>query len=155
MRDDRVCCPTGPETCEFVMGCIGYLGFKANVGLQYAVYTGDVSELSSTEPSFCVEEVSMGAPKSSNCYAIGQTGCSLGGVALPPTNITTTTATTPVLPTSRTADPTAGSGTGPAVVSPTNKGSSGDSVHGGGQGRSVKKAALLLFVPLILQLAFI
>jgi hypothetical protein len=156
VRDNWVCCPNGPETCEFVMGCIGYQGFMANMGLQYAVYTGYVPGLSSTGSSYCVEEVSMGAPKSSNCYAVGESGCSLGGVAPPPTNDTTTTtvATTSVPLTSRTTVPTGGSGTGPAVVSPTNKGSSGSSVHGS-QGWSVRKAALLWFVPLILQLAII
>lgn len=98
----------------------------------------------------------MGAAKSSNCYAVGQTGCSLGGVASPVTNVTTTTtvATSPALPTTGTTIPTGGSGTGPAVVSPTNKGSSGNSFHYGG-GWTVKKAALLLLFPLILQLAFI
>lgn len=138
------------------MGCIGYQGFKGDLGLKYAVYTGYVSGLSSTGSSYCVEEVSLGAAKSSNCYAVGQTGCSLGGVAPPVTNITTTTAvaTSPVLPTSRGTSPTGGSGTGPAVVSPTNKGSSGNSVLYDG-GRTVKKAALLLLVPLILQLAII
>ncbi|KAF8946714.1 hypothetical protein BGZ47_011540 [Haplosporangium gracile] len=155
--DDWVCCPNGPETCQFVMGCIGYQGFMGHLGLQYAVYSGFVSGLSSTGSSYCVEEVSLGAAKSSYCYAVGGTGCSLGGVTPPPlTNVTTTTtiATTPVLPTTRPAISTGGSGTGPAVVSPTNKGSSGNSVHGDG-GRTVKKAALLLFVPLILQLDFI
>ncbi|KAF9298835.1 hypothetical protein BGZ88_004068 [Linnemannia elongata] len=153
---DWVCCPSGAATCQFVMGCIGYQGFNGNLGLKYAVYSGYVSGLSSTGSSYCVEEVSLGAAKSSNCYAVGQTGCSLGGVAPPLTNVTTTTtvATSPVLPTTGTTIPTGGSGTGPAVVSPTNKGSSGNSVHYG-DGRTVKKAALLLLFPLILQLAFI
>ncbi|KAF9137887.1 hypothetical protein BGX30_009792 [Mortierella sp. GBA39] len=150
--DDWVCCPSGPTTCQFVMGCIGYQGFNGHLGLKSAVYSGYVSGLSSTGSSYCVEEVNLGAAKSSNCYAVGQTGCSLGGVAPPSTNITTTTtvATSPVLPTTGALIPTGGSGTGPAVVSPTNKGSSGNSVRYGG-GWTVKKAALLLFVPLILQ----
>ncbi|KAG0275232.1 hypothetical protein BGZ95_009049 [Linnemannia exigua] len=145
VQDTWVCCPSGQGTCQFVMGCIGYQGFLGSLGEQYAVYTGFVSGLSSTGSSYCVEEVDFSAEKKPNCYGVTASSCNLGGGAAPPPPpaVTTTTATTASA--IATSKPTSGSGTGPGIVSPTNNRSDGSR-------NVVKKAALLLFVPLILQL---
>ncbi|KAF9119943.1 hypothetical protein BGW39_011793, partial [Mortierella sp. 14UC] len=153
--DSWVCCPAGQGTCQFVMGCIGYQGFIGSLGEQFAVYTGYVSGLGSALSGYCVEEVDLGSAQKPNCYSVAASKCNLGGgVAPPPPVITTTTTTTTTI---RSALPTSGSsGTGPGVVTPTNNRSDGHSLFAKGAGAGwqsvIKKAAHLLFVPLIFQL---
>ncbi|KAF9095918.1 hypothetical protein BGX23_012363 [Mortierella sp. AD031] len=146
--------------CDFASICFGYQNYGGQVGLKYGVYSGYIKG-APPGTGQCVEEISLGSEKSGNCYGVGSTGCNIeGGVAPPPPVASTTTSTSAVLPTVSTANP-ATTSSGPGTVIPTNKGSDGVSVvarggiGGGIGGRTVKRAALLLFVPMVLQFMFI
>ncbi|KAF9920198.1 hypothetical protein FBU30_009999 [Linnemannia zychae] len=150
VSDNWVCCPSGAGSCEFVLGCIGYQGFLAQLGRQFAVYTGYVKGLTpiGEGSSYCVEEINLTNEVRPNCYTVGNASCSLGGNVAPPPVIPSTAIST-------TSNPTGSSTTEHGSLPTNNKPSGGDSLIRQQGGQPVKKMALLVAVPLILQLLFI